>query len=237
MLFPSFSLPAPGITPALPLPLFFLQLVLLLLLPARTVQFTPTPPTKFLPFPPPATEYCYPQPHISPSFQPITLPPKYTNDGVCDCCDGKDKFDGRVHCSNQCTELATAYTQYLNEQADLVKRGKSIKHTMIQEAQTNRIAIQQQIDALKQELPGLQLLEETRQRNHDEASHPKGEEPNSSQETLIPSPSLEASNFSGQTDVEGDVYPISSEVQEEEAVLGPDRRLQCIPSRDARRRR
>lgn len=29
------------------------------------------------------------------------------NDGVCDCCDGSDEYDGRVKCENTCDKVGS----------------------------------------------------------------------------------------------------------------------------------
>ncbi|KAH0906603.1 hypothetical protein HID58_038430 [Brassica napus] len=65
---------------------------------------------------------------------PLVLFSSRVNDGICDCCDGSDEYDGKVACSNTCWEAGKAARENLKKKIDTYNQGVVIRRKEIEQA-------------------------------------------------------------------------------------------------------
>jgi protein kinase C substrate 80K-H len=56
------------------------------------------------------------------------------NDGICDCCDGSDEYDGHVSCQNTCWEAGKAARENLKKKIETYNQGLVIRRQEIEQA-------------------------------------------------------------------------------------------------------
>ena len=84
--------------------------------------------------------------------QPRKIPASQVNDGVCDCCDGRDEHDGRVTCANECVKLGASKRAELTERVARARGGYDQKRALVQAGPAKRELWQKQIEQLKIEI-------------------------------------------------------------------------------------
>lgn len=62
------------------------------------------------------------------------------NDGVCDCCDGTDEYNGRITCKNDCLEMGREALQETLQAIERTKQGIQIRAQEIAENKQNKKA-------------------------------------------------------------------------------------------------
>ncbi|GLT26966.1 hypothetical protein SLA2020_020000 [Shorea laevis] len=73
--------------------------------------------------------YCWNVGHI-----PQTLFSSRVNDGICDCCDGSDEYDGEVKCPNTCWEAGKAARDKLKKKIATYQEGVTLRKQEIEHA-------------------------------------------------------------------------------------------------------
>ena len=96
---------------------------------------------------------------------PAVLRSSRVNDGVCDCCDGTDEYNGLVLCENTCEEAGRAareeaerlqrvWEQGFAKRQELITQGQQGK----QEKEARRSALQQEMEAASKKADELEEL-------------------------------------------------------------------------------
>ncbi|KAL5715654.1 Glucosidase 2 subunit beta [Ranunculus cassubicifolius] len=65
---------------------------------------------------------------------PLVLFSSRVNDGICDCCDGSDEYDGRVNCSNTCWEAGKVARDKLKKKIATYEEGVTVRHREVEQA-------------------------------------------------------------------------------------------------------
>ncbi|CAI5501733.1 unnamed protein product [Closterium sp. Naga37s-1] len=90
---------------------------------------------------------------------PLLLFSSRVNDGICDCCDGSDEYDGRVVCPNTCAQAGAARRQQLA--ADVAKHREGVRQRQraVEEWREKKVRLQEERGRLEDEEKELQEKE------------------------------------------------------------------------------
>lgn len=78
------------------------------------------------------------------------------NDGVCDCCDGSDEYEGKIECVNNCKELGKKMREEQDEKRRLQEEGFKKREGFIAEANNMMEGKKLKIQELEKEKTELQ---------------------------------------------------------------------------------
>ncbi|KAI4386313.1 hypothetical protein MLD38_004254 [Melastoma candidum] len=90
--------------------------------------------------------YCRNAGHI-----PLVLYSSRVNDGICDCCDGSDEYDGQVKCSNTCWEAGKAARDKLTKRISTFQEGVAMRKHEIERAKLAIAKDEKELSKLKNE--------------------------------------------------------------------------------------
>lgn len=66
---------------------------------------------------------------------PEVIPASRVNDGICDCCDGSEEFNGVAACEDTCMELGREAREQAAREASMQAEGFKIRQGYIAEAE------------------------------------------------------------------------------------------------------
>ncbi|KDP20273.1 hypothetical protein JCGZ_06859 [Jatropha curcas] len=89
---------------------------------------------------------------------PTYLPSSRVNDGICDCCDGSDEYDGKVNCSNTCWKAGKVTRDKLQKKIDMYKQGITLRKKEIEQAKQALTKDTTELSKLKHEKKTLEVI-------------------------------------------------------------------------------
>ncbi|RKP17166.1 hypothetical protein ROZALSC1DRAFT_24481 [Rozella allomycis CSF55] len=96
--------------------------------------------------------YCINKGHV-PGF----IKSSRVNDGVCDCCDGSDEYDGRIDCPSKCAEINKLENLSKLETLKVVEEGLKVKKRYIETRKQEREKEFNKLQDLEKKLEYLRL--------------------------------------------------------------------------------
>ncbi|GBG61336.1 hypothetical protein CBR_g20370 [Chara braunii] len=66
---------------------------------------------------------------------PKNISSTFVNDGICDCCDGSDEWDGRATCGNDCKDLGLESRNQLAQEVTRQKEGLNLRRKYVEKGQ------------------------------------------------------------------------------------------------------
>ncbi|THG07304.1 hypothetical protein TEA_015844 [Camellia sinensis var. sinensis] len=67
-------------------------------------------------------------------YAPFFIFSSRVNDGICDCCDGSDEYDGKVKCSNTCWEAGKVARDKLKKKIATYQEGVTLRKQEVEQA-------------------------------------------------------------------------------------------------------
>ncbi|KAF9686532.1 hypothetical protein SADUNF_Sadunf03G0168400 [Salix dunnii] len=82
---------------------------------------------------------------------PLFLFSSRVNDGICDCCDGSDEYDGQVKCPNTCWEAGKVARDKLKKKIATYKEGVALRNEEVDQAKAAIAKDEAELSKLKNE--------------------------------------------------------------------------------------
>ncbi|KAH7299731.1 hypothetical protein KP509_24G026500 [Ceratopteris richardii] len=144
------------------------------------------------------------------------------NDGICDCCDGSDEYDGKITCSNTCAKAGKVLRERLEKKISIFKAGLEIRKRDVEHAKVTIAKEKSELSVLKQEekklkdqVQGLKVKKEAIEKAEQEEKLQREKEEKARKESETDDASEQASKVEAESEVAVS-EDITREVQEAE---------------------
>ncbi|KAK8651072.1 hypothetical protein V6N13_140687 [Hibiscus sabdariffa] len=116
-------------------------------------ESSPSPPSdSFLGIPPQGTSACPGGKFFCKNVghSPLLYSSR-VNDGICDCCDGSDEYDGKVKCPNTCNKAGKVAIESLKRKIEVYQEGVALRKQEIEQAKRAIVRDKAELSALEKE--------------------------------------------------------------------------------------